>query len=125
VSAAGVRGMRCGACGGETAPPQPVCPKCGRDDRLTMREIPGEGRLYSFTIVRVPPEGLEHEAPYALGIVELEGGARITARIETPEIPSSGRAENGPKDAFDRLAIDGRVRLVREEKGVYFFSPAP
>ena len=110
MSVAGVAGMHCGSCHSETAPPQPVCPKCGKDDRLAPREIPGEGRLYSFTVVRVPPEGLEAEAPYALGIVELSGGARITARMDTKD--------------FDSLAIDAAVRLAREEKGVYFFTPA-
>jgi uncharacterized OB-fold protein len=76
-----------------------------------MREIPGEGRLYSFTIVRVPPEGLEGDAPYALGIVELTGGARITARVDTKD--------------FDGLEIDGKVVLSHEERGVYFFSLVP
>jgi uncharacterized OB-fold protein len=109
VSAGSVAGMHCGACGAQTAPPQPVCPKCGDDHRLEARAIPGEGRLYSFTIVRVPPEGLEGDAPYALGIIELPGGARITARIDTKD--------------FDALVVDGPVRLAREQKGVYFFAP--
>ena len=109
MSAASVAGMRCGGCGAQTAPPQPVCPKCGKDDGLEALAIPGAGRLYSFTIVRVAPEGLEAQAPYAIGIVELTGGARITARVESP---------------FDALEIDGKVSLAREEKGVYFFTPA-
>ena len=136
MSAASVAGMHCGACGAQTAPPQPVCPKCGKDDQLQARAIPGEGRLYSFTIVRVPPEGLEGDAPYALGIVELAGGARITARVEIPEVPppevprearadsGNARAEKGLNDAFDGLEIGGKVKLSREEKGVYFFTPA-
>ncbi len=110
MSAGSVAGMRCDGCGAQTAPPQPVCPKCGGDDRLEARAIPGEGRLYSFTIVRVPPEGFEGDAPYAIGIVELPGGARITGRLDTGH--------------FEGLEIDGKVRLSREEKGVYFFTPA-
>jgi uncharacterized OB-fold protein len=60
--------------------------------------------------VRVAAEGLEAEAPYALGIIELPGGARITARIE-------GRA-------FDSLAIDLPVRLLRYAGGVSFWGQA-
>jgi uncharacterized OB-fold protein len=102
--------MRCGACRAECVPPQPVCPQCGADDALERCALPATGRLYSFTIVHVPPEGREAESPYALGIVELEGGARITARIDTKD--------------FGRLAIDMPLRLDRMEAGVFFFEPA-
>jgi uncharacterized OB-fold protein len=102
--------MRCGACGASFAPPQPVCTRCGRDDSLERLALAGEGKLYSYTVVRVAPEGLEAEAPYAIGIVELEGGARVTGRIE-------GRD-------FDSLAIDRPVRLSRIERGVSFWGPA-
>jgi uncharacterized OB-fold protein len=100
--------MRCGACRSESAPPQPLCPYCGADDALERRALPSAGRLYSFTIVHVPPEGHEAECPYALGIVELEGGARITARIEAEDL--------------GRLAIDLPLELARAEGGVFFFA---
>lgn len=106
----GIAGMRCGGCDIESAPPQPTCPNCGRDDALERRVLSSTGQLYSFTIVHVPPAGLEEAAPYALGIVELEGGARVTARIETK--------------ALDKLLIGMPLTLARRSGGVSFFRPA-
>jgi uncharacterized OB-fold protein len=107
VRAEALAGMRCGECGAAFALPGRICPRCGRDDRLEPCALGPEGTIYSFTIVRVAPEGLEREAPYALGIVDLAGGARVTARL-LAEDP-------------DRLAMNARVRLERAEKGVYTF----
>ena len=108
--AGGIPGMRCGACGAESAPFQPTCPHCGSDVALEACALPARGRLYSFTVVHVPPAGLEEASPYALGIVELEGGARLSARIET--------------EAFGDLAIGMTVVLARMEGEVSFFQPA-
>lgn len=102
--------MHCGGCGAESAPPQPTCPQCGSDAALAPRALPARGTLYSFTVVHVPPAGLEGASPYALGIVELEGGARITARIET--------------GAPGELAIGRPLVLARREGDVSFFRPA-
>jgi len=107
VRAETLPGMRCNGCGAAFALPGRICPRCGRDDRLEPCTLGPEGTIYSFTIVRVAPEGLEKEVPYALGIVDLVGGARVTARL-LAEDP-------------DRLAIDAPVRLERAEKGVYTF----
>jgi uncharacterized OB-fold protein len=110
--------MRCGAAAlGRAA--AAVCPKCGRDDRLEPCRISGEGRLYSFTTCACPGR-CENDAPYAARIVELGRGADQRRVIR----PRSARG--GPRDterSFDALAIDGKLRLAREEKGVYFFAP--
>lgn len=106
----GIAGMHCGGCDLDSAPPQPTCPSCGRDDALDHRALPSTGQLYSFTIVHVPPAGLEEASPYALGIVELKGGARVSARIETK--------------AFEKLLIGMPLALARMEGGVSFFRPA-
>ena len=40
-----------------------------------------DGKLLTYTVIRVAPRGFEKLSPYALGIIELEGGGRITAQI--------------------------------------------
>ncbi len=105
-----IAGMRCGGCGLQSAPPQPVCPHCGGDREIEPVTLPPHGKLYSFTIVHVAPAGLEDEAPYVLGIVELDGGARITARVRT--------ADPGA------LAIAAPLQLSEIRAGVCFFDPA-
>ncbi len=40
-----------------------------------------EGRIVSWTIIRVPPTGFSSLAPYPVVIVDLVGDGRITAQL--------------------------------------------
>jgi len=40
-----------------------------------------EGKIISFTFVRVPPQGYEKEAPYPVVLVELENGKRLVGQL--------------------------------------------
>jgi uncharacterized OB-fold protein len=47
----------------------------------------GNGELAAFTCIAIGPpfmikEGYDRKHPYVSGVVELEGGARVVARIE-------------------------------------------
>jgi uncharacterized OB-fold protein len=44
-------------------------------------ELSGAGTIYSFTVVRQPPDGYEDQAPYVLALVRLEEGPLITAQL--------------------------------------------
>ncbi len=48
-----------------------------------MREfqLPKEGRVTTFTIIRYPPLGFEDLTPYAVGLIDFDGGHRIIGRI--------------------------------------------
>lgn len=72
-------GTKCIHCGTVTFPRWVVCPNCLRDD--TMKEIPLSkgGKLYSFSVNQMAPEGFE--APYITGRVELPEKIRIFAVI--------------------------------------------
>jgi uncharacterized OB-fold protein len=59
--------------------------------------------VYTETIVHAPPEQYAADAPYQLAIVELDGGGRITARIQ------------------DRAHIGERVTFVEERGGVAYY----
>ncbi|MGD0301594.1 MAG: OB-fold domain-containing protein [Bryobacteraceae bacterium] len=43
---------------------------------------PGSGVVYTETVVYSPPEAYVNDVPYQLAIVELEGGRRLTGRIQ-------------------------------------------
>jgi len=50
-------------------------------------EMRGKGRLAAFTCIAIGPpfmrkEGYDRQHPYVSGVVELEEGARVVARIE-------------------------------------------
>jgi uncharacterized OB-fold protein len=42
----------------------------------------GSGTVYTETVVWSPPEAYVNDVPYQLAIIELEGGRRVTGRIE-------------------------------------------
>jgi uncharacterized OB-fold protein len=76
---------RCVKCGGVYVPPRAICPKCHGED-LEWIEASGKGKLAAFTVIYSGPtfmveQGFDRKKPYISGIVELEEGARISARV--------------------------------------------
>jgi uncharacterized OB-fold protein len=80
----------CNGCRRFTFPPKPHCPKCW-SIAVEWKELGGSGRLYSYTINYIPPRGMAVEAPYAIGIVDLDEQVRLMCRvIGTPESDDIG-----------------------------------
>lgn len=101
-----LRSTRCVACGYTGFPPRNLCRACwGRD--LEWVDLPPEGRLYSFTRVHVVPGAFAADAPYAIGIVDLDGGPRLMCRLV---------GEVGPQD----LDASVRMLVLRYDDGVLF-----
>ncbi len=71
---------KCKNCGKVCFPPRLVCPKCGNREFETIR-LSDQGVVKTYTVIRVAPSQFTGQAPYAVGIIELEGGVRITAQI--------------------------------------------
>ncbi|RLF55534.1 MAG: transcriptional regulator [Thermoplasmata archaeon] len=76
-------GSRCKVCNRIFFPPREVCPYCRRKSLGKMEEmkLKGKGRLITYTIIYTPPSNFENQVPYAVGIVELDEGPRITSQI--------------------------------------------
>ena len=77
--------VKCAKCGGVYAPPRAICPKC-HSEEMEWAEASGRGRLAGFTVIYSGPtfmveQGFDRKNPYISGIVELEEGASISARI--------------------------------------------
>lgn len=71
---------KCASCGKIYYPPRRVCVCGGRE--FAQIPLPWEGKLVTYTIIRVGPSDFTDEVPYALGIVELDGGSsRLMAQI--------------------------------------------
>ena len=49
--------------------------------QFTKTTLAPEGVVETFTIIRVPPTGFVAESPYAVGIVKLDDGVKVTAQI--------------------------------------------
>ncbi len=86
----------CTACDFVAFPPRLVCPKCGGREFVPAK-LAEAGRLLTYTIIRVPPQPFEDQAPYAVGMAELDDGVKLTAQVVDCD--------------FDALAVGMRVRL--------------
>ncbi len=76
---------RCAKCGENYAPPRAICPKC-HSDQMEWVAASGQGTLAAFTVIYSGPtfmleQGFDRVHPYIAGIVALEEGPSISARI--------------------------------------------
>jgi len=81
-----IMGCRCRKCQALYLPPRPICINCHGADMEWVR-MKGAGTLHAFTCISVGPafmarEGFDRSRPYCSGVVLLEEGVRIDARIE-------------------------------------------
>jgi len=61
-------------------PPRLVEPGNG-NRRFKPVKLEYEGEILTYTVIRVAPTGFETQSPYAIGVIELDDGARITAQV--------------------------------------------
>ena len=74
-------GLRCASCKNITCHPMPVCQWCGGRN-LERMELSGEGELMTFTVIRIPPEGFEADAPYIPCLVKTKEGPCVVGRLD-------------------------------------------
>jgi len=80
----------CSKCKKFHHPPRPMCPDCHSQDTLEWKESTGKGYIYSFVMFTSPKMAYPaFVLPYAVVLVEMEEGVRITANtheIEPDEV---------------------------------------
>jgi uncharacterized OB-fold protein len=86
---------KCKSCGNVNFPPRLVCPECKGKMFETVR-LSDEGKILTYTIIRVASDKFAKETPFAVGIVEVNDGVKLTAQI----------------DGIDQLEIGQSVKLV-------------
>ncbi len=75
-----LQGKKCVDCGYLSFPPRIICPKCNSRNAIT-HEFIGRGKLYSYTTIYQSPDRFDSSSPYAIGLIDLEEGERITAQL--------------------------------------------
>jgi uncharacterized OB-fold protein len=65
---------------------------------------PGDGIVYTETVVWAPPPAYAADVPYQLAIVDLDAGGRLTARV-----------------IESKVHIGDRVRFFEYRNGVAYF----
>lgn len=71
---------KCEKCGYVAFPPRLICPECG-SKKFEEINLKPEGKILTYTIIHVAPDQFSTEAPYPVGIIETDDGARLTAQI--------------------------------------------
>jgi len=84
-------GTKCIKCGSLGFPPK----KCVCGGETGPFEFSGNGKVVSYTIIRAAPRGFE--APYAVGIIQLDEGPMVTGQIVSE---------------FSEIDFDKRVKVV-------------
>jgi uncharacterized OB-fold protein len=104
---------KCTKCGFVAFPPRLVCPQCG-NRKFEKTKLSDSGTILTFTIIRVPPHQFEDQAPYAVGIAELDDGVRLTAQIVD--------CDSGVLKVGMRVRIEFRKIYEEGEAGVIYYG---
>ncbi|MGB8952118.1 MAG: Zn-ribbon domain-containing OB-fold protein [Candidatus Aminicenantales bacterium] len=87
---------KCKKCGFICFPPRLVCPQCGSREFEPVKLVE-QGKVMTFTIIRVPPHQFADQAPYAVAIVELDDGVKLMGQVVDSD--------------FEDLKIGKRVKI--------------
>ncbi len=110
-------GNKCKSCGKIYFPKAALCPECLKENGMEEIKLGPRGKLYTYTIVRVPSPGFK--APYAFGYIDLPEGVRVCSQISATE-PLEGNLKLG----MDLELSIGQVRQEANQSIIgYVFRP--
>ena len=118
-------GSKCTDCQAIYVPPRALCVQC-RSSSMQWQPMRGTGKLVAFTCIAIGPpamirRGYDRDHPYCSGVIELEQGARVVARIEEVDARNPNSI---------RIGMPLEVDFLQEESGehlktVLAFKPLP
>ncbi len=104
-------GSKCLQCGEVFFPMRVICPKCRRKGKLEDIKFSGNGKIHSYSIIHTPTDEFKNISPYAVAIIELEEGAKITSQIvdcDTEDIEIGQEVEL----VFRRIRAEGDEGVI-------------
>lgn len=72
--------QQCHSCNKNIFYPRSLCPYCFSEE-IQWKKASGKGKVYSYTVVHQAFGPFKEEAPFIVGIVELDEGVRMMTRI--------------------------------------------
>lgn len=103
-------GSHCKTCGNYYFPVRNLCPDCRRDGDMEQYKFKGTGKIVTYTITHSTSDEFNDLVPYALAIVELDEGAKITTQIvDEPEKVAIGKRVHA---VFRKLGSDGEGGII-------------
>lgn len=108
-------GSSCRNCGKISVPPKPACPGCHGTEPVIV-EMGGAGKLASYSVITVPPplmveEGFDRNKPYCSGVVELDEGPRVIARILGLDLDRPEQIRIGTRLSVEYIEAEHAGRL--------------
>ncbi|MEJ2206410.1 MAG: Zn-ribbon domain-containing OB-fold protein, partial [Gemmatimonadota bacterium] len=95
---------RCRGCGKVSFPARRICPGCRGEDMEAMT-LSRRGTVITSTVVRVAPDDLAMEAPYAVALLETPEGARLMTQV----------VDCDPESVLPGMEVSLEFRLIRKE----------
>lgn len=102
---------RCEGCSKILYPPRMVCPACGGRD-FEQLVLPRDGKVLTFTVVRVPPAGFTEQSPLPIALVELDNGVRVMVQIGDVADPDTLEIGTPVRLEFRRISSDGEAGVI-------------
>jgi len=102
---------QCRGCHKVLFPPRVKCPACGGSEFDTV-ELPREGRILTFTVVRVPPAGFTEQTPLPIALVELANGVRTMVQVGDVSGPQELEIGMPVRLEFRRVSWDGEAGVI-------------
>jgi len=101
---------KCKKCGRVFFPPRVICSEC-KSQEFEKHKLKDEGKLLTYTIIRVAPSQFADQVPYALGIVELEEKVRILTQMTDCDLDKISIGMK-VKLEFRKLQEDGKAGII-------------
>ena len=119
-------GVRCRACGKLSVEPRSICPAC-HGGAMEWHQFSGKGSLSAFTSISIVPvymsqRGYGRSNPYCAGVIALEEGPRVAARILGVDASNPQFIMVGTKMVMDLSELDPEKPAVAFRPEA---SPAP
>lgn len=74
-------------------------------------KLSGKGKVVTYTVIHVAPEQFEGQAPYPIGIIQLDEGPRITAQIVDCDIKDV-KIGMKVRSTFRKIQEDGYIGAI-------------
>jgi uncharacterized OB-fold protein len=97
-------------CNNTFFPKRLICPEC-KSQNIQSVKLSGKGKLITFTIIDVAPEGFVDQVPYAVGIVELSEGLRVMGQITDCD-PKELKIGDKLTTQFRRMREEGKTGMI-------------
>lgn len=100
---------RC-SCGRTHYPPRKICDRCGGQE-MKLDKMAEKGKVLTWSVIRVAPPAFASEVPYAVAVLEMEDGTRLTCQLVdvAPEAITMGMPV---KLEFRKMREYGRTGII-------------